>query len=203
MIFDLFDINGRINRLTWWMTLIFITATGLIYYLLFAAPVPSPSIADPKTAEDFAIVAWDLTQAILQDPVLIGLQVFTSWLFTTTSVQRMHDRGNSGWRMIIAFVPLVLLAFSIYLFSVPQTLVAGLLTIMLALAGMYLSALWLIIECGLLSGDDLANSYGPPPGQWARHGIFVEEIAALAEEDEFAEARARALRLRRSAFGKL
>lgn len=203
MIFDLFDINGRINRLTWWMTLIFITATGLIYYLLFAAPVPSPSIADPKTAEDFAIVAWDLTQAILQDPVLIGLQVFTSWLFTTTSVQRMHDRGNSGWRMIIAFVPLMLLAFSIYLFSVPQTLVAGLLTIMLALAGMYLSALWLIIECGLLSGDDLANSYGPPPGQWARHGIFVEEIAALAEEDEFAEARARALRLRRSAFGKL
>jgi len=203
MIFDLFDINGRINRLTWWMTLIFITATGLIYYLLFAAPVPSPSIADPKTAEDFAIVAWDLTQAILQDPVLIGLQVFISWLFTTTSVQRMHDRGNSGWRMIIAFVPLMLLAFSIYLFSVPQTLVAGLLTIMLALAGMYLSALWLIIECGLLSGDDLANSYGPPPGQWARHGIFVEEIAALAEEDEFAEARARALRLRRSAFGKL
>ena len=203
MIFDLFDINCRINRLTWWMTLIFITATGLIYYLLFAAPVPSPSIADPKTAEDFAIVAWDLTQAILQDPVLIGLQVFTSWLFTTTSVQRMHDRGNSGWRMIISFVPLVLLAFSIYLFSVPQTLVAGLLTIMLALAGMYLSALWLIIECGLLSGDDLANSYGPPPGQWARHGIFVEEIAALAEEDEFAEARARALRLRRSAFGKL
>jgi hypothetical protein len=105
--------------------------------------------------------------------------------------------------MMIAFVPLALLAISIYLFSGPKVLVAGLLTMMLALAGMYLSALWLIIECGLLSGDDLANVYGPPQGQRARHGIFVEELAALAAEDELAEARARALRLRRSAFGKL
>lgn len=202
MIFDLFDINGRVSRLTWWMTLVFITATSLIYYLLFAVPVPSPSIADPKTAEDFAIVVWELARATLEDPVLIGLQVFTSWLFTTTSVQRMHDRGNSGWRMIIAFLPLVLLALSIYLFSVPKALVVGLLTIILAVAAMYLCALWLIVECGLLAGDDLANLYGPPPGQWARRGIFVEELAALATEDEFAAVRAQTSPARRPSFGK-
>jgi hypothetical protein len=115
----------------------------------------------------------------------------------------MHDRGNSGWRMIIAFGPLMLVALSIYFFSVPEALVMGLLTIMLAVAATCLFALWLVIECGLLSGDHLANLYGPPPGQWARRGIFVEELAALAAEDEFAAERAEASRLRRSAFGKL
>jgi uncharacterized membrane protein YhaH (DUF805 family) len=179
MIYNLFGLDGRVSRLSWWMTQLM--AMSLTCSLFLAAPAPAPSIADPKTAEDLATVAAEMTWAFLQDPVLLGLMVFNFLLFITTSIRRLHDRGRPGWRIIFTLVPIILLAFSIYLFIVQQAPAAGFMAAMLALAGIFLSALWLIIECGMLPGDDADNDYGPPPtGKWARRSAFAEELAAMS-----------------------
>jgi uncharacterized membrane protein YhaH (DUF805 family) len=179
MIYNLFGLDGRVSRLSWWMTQL--TAMSLTCGLLLAAPVPAPSIADPKTTGDFAIVTAEMTWAFFRDPVLLGLMIFNFLLFITASIRRLHDRGSPGWRIIFAIVPIILLAFSPYLFIASQAPVAGLIAAMLALAGMFLTAVWLIIECGMLPGDDADNDYGPPPtGKWARRSAFADELAAMS-----------------------
>jgi uncharacterized membrane protein YhaH (DUF805 family) len=180
MIVSFFGLNGRVSRLTWWITQLFITATGLTYSLAFAAPTFGPSLSDPKTAADISTVVAELTWASIQDPVLLALLVANYWLFTTSSVQRLHDRGKSGWSIALAFVPLVLLVFSVYLFIVPQALVAGFISATLALACQFVAVLWLIIACGMLSGDDADNDYGPSTGKAARRAAFAEELAAMS-----------------------
>jgi uncharacterized membrane protein YhaH (DUF805 family) len=176
MIYILFGLHGRVSRLSWWMTQL--TAAGLTYGLLLAAPAPAPSIAAPATTEHFAVTVAEMTRAFYQDPVLLGLMVFNLWIFTTTSVRRLHDRGDSGWRIAFVFVPIILLMFSVFI--TPHMPAAGFIAIITALAGMFLSTLWLVIECGMLSGDDADNDYGPPTGRGARRAAFAEELAAMS-----------------------
>jgi uncharacterized membrane protein YhaH (DUF805 family) len=180
MIVSFLGLNGRVSRLTWWTTQLFITATGITYSLAAAAPAFGPSHSDTKTAEDISKVVAELTWASIQDPVLLALMVANYWLFTTSSVQRLHDRGKSGWAIALAFVPLFLLVFAVYLFIGPQALVAGVIAVMLALASQFVVVLWLIIACGILSGDDADNAYGPSTGKAARRAAFAEELAAMS-----------------------
>jgi uncharacterized membrane protein YhaH (DUF805 family) len=180
MIFNFFGCDGRVSRLTWWVTQLFIVMTGITYSLVFAAPTFGPLLSGTNTSADTSTVVAELTWAFIQDPVLLALTVSNCWLFTTSSVLRLHDRGRSGWPIALAFIPLVLLVFSVYFFIAPQAMIAGFITVVLALVAFFLVDLWLIISCGMLSGDDADNDYGPSTGKAARRAAFAEELAAMS-----------------------
>jgi uncharacterized membrane protein YhaH (DUF805 family) len=44
----------------------------------------------------------------------------------------------------------------------------------------FIGAPWILIECGMLPGDDGGNEYGPPPGTEKRLASLNQEIAGIA-----------------------
>jgi uncharacterized membrane protein YhaH (DUF805 family) len=211
MILDLFGFQGRIGRFGWWMTQLFFLVTGVAYNLLLVGPPPELSITEPKTARDLAIVIAEVTSSYFQDPLAVGMQVLNNWFFVTTTVQRLHDRGKPGWRVLFAYVPLALLGYAVYVFTVPQDFTTGLAFLSVGFAGLALASLWLIIECGMLRGEDGDNEYGPPPGTEEHRKAFAEELSAMGdryarsngEENEVQRAPVRQPALAGAASGRL
>lgn len=179
MILDLFGFQGRISRFGWWMTQLFCVAAAFFYGMFFGEPPPKPSVAVPSTPDDAALVIAEMVVAQFRDPVIVAMQVLSSWLFLTTSVQRLHDRGNSGWRVIFAFVPTALLAFAIYTFV--TTGAVQIMVLLAGFAGILVSVVWILVEFGMLRGDDTDNDYGPPPGAESRRKAFRDELEAMGE----------------------
>jgi uncharacterized membrane protein YhaH (DUF805 family) len=44
----------------------------------------------------------------------------------------------------------------------------------------FIGGIWVLIECGMLPGDESDNDYGPPPGAEKRSASFGQEIADIA-----------------------
>jgi uncharacterized membrane protein YhaH (DUF805 family) len=57
------------------------------------------------------------------------------WTSIATIVKRLHDRGKSGWWYLL----MILLSFII------------------------IGAIWIIVECGILEGEEGPNKYGADP----------------------------------------
>lgn len=121
----LFSFSGRIGRQTYWLAII--TIYGSVVYLL-----PLLGLILGLTG-GFNGLGWqELSIFVLP---LIGLLSILSLSFT---VRRLHDRGLSGWWVLLSLIPVV-------------------------------GTLWLLVECGMLSGTPGSNQHGPYPGK--PHGV--------------------------------
>jgi uncharacterized membrane protein YhaH (DUF805 family) len=179
MILDLFGLQGRIGRFGWWMTQLTLAAVSFLYGMFLGEPPVRPDIAEPRSVEEAFAIVSEAMATPFRDPVVVGLQVLSLWLFLTTSVQRLHDRGNSGWRVLFAFAPTALFAYAAYIYMTTGTLLA--MVVVAGFAGTLVSAVWILIEFGMLRGDDGDNEYGPPPGEESRRSALREELDAMGE----------------------
>jgi uncharacterized membrane protein YhaH (DUF805 family) len=69
-------------------------------------------------------------------------------------VKRLHDRGKSGWWLVLFYaVPGILTA------AAPPTEIAGNLLLVLSAA----IEIWALVELGCLPGTAGPNQYGPDP----------------------------------------
>jgi uncharacterized membrane protein YhaH (DUF805 family) len=72
-------------------------------------------------------------------PLFWGLYVVPAlvgtWISVAASVKRLHDRGKSGWWYLL----------------------------MMVLSLIIVGTIWYIVECGILEGQEGANTYGPDP----------------------------------------
>jgi len=143
----LFSFHGRINRAKYWLFVlgvwvwIFVSVTPLLRTF-------SVSFEDNKSESQIAI-------AII---VIFGWWLALIYISVAVMVKRLHDRGRSGW--------LLLLFFSL-------ALVLGLLEKAGDIAGDYRGSgvtlgglifmIWQIIELGCLRGTRGPNRYGPDP----------------------------------------
>ena len=81
----LFSFQGRITRLQWWIAqLIFLAPFIFIANIISADSVGTPA----------RIVAWITLITIL-------------WIDLATSAKRYHDINKSGWRQLLALVPII------------------------------------------------------------------------------------------------
>lgn len=136
----LFSFEGRVDRLTWWVAQL---ALGVVFAIIFFVF----SMTLGPTAAFLSVV-----------PLY--------WSLTALNVKRLHDRGHSGWWLLVLVLAGVIGASS----SVMLPLLAGDRTIVQIAVGLIGAAIvlgiwsfWLTIQIMLLRGSPGPNKYGQPP----------------------------------------
>jgi uncharacterized membrane protein YhaH (DUF805 family) len=81
-----FAFNGRIGRRAFWFTLV----APLVAWIAFCE-FDELHRALPSVYEGVVIPLW----------------ICVVWVTIAAYVKRLHDRGKSGWWMLIAFVPVI------------------------------------------------------------------------------------------------
>jgi uncharacterized membrane protein YhaH (DUF805 family) len=86
---EFFSFEGRIGRQTYWLRSLAIAGMNIFAAILFAVAGNGGSVA---------VVS-----------VLLGIAVYAVSTFAglATIVKRLHDRGHSGWFMLISLIPFV------------------------------------------------------------------------------------------------
>lgn len=82
--------QGRIGRGTWWLV-------GLVQFLLVAGAIAYVAAVD--AAED-PRTGW-------QGPVFFVIVLSTAWVGLCANIKRYHDRGKSGFWVLICLVPFI------------------------------------------------------------------------------------------------
>jgi uncharacterized membrane protein YhaH (DUF805 family) len=87
----LFGFDGRINRAKYWAGTVVVWAIYTIWMILM-----------------FVAIAMSST-ALVAIVSLLGFAVIviTVWAGLAVSIKRWHDRGKSGWWILIVFVPII------------------------------------------------------------------------------------------------
>ncbi len=100
MTLNLFGFNGRIGRGTWWLAQV----VGIpIVYLIGASLLVGLVAASPAdTAQDLDLV-WGVSLIL----VLIAAFITGVWINFSSTIQRYHDRGKSGFWSLILLIPFI------------------------------------------------------------------------------------------------
>ena len=100
MILNLFGFNGRIGRGMWWLAqvvgipIIYLVGASLLVGLVAASPA--------ETAQDLNIVLGASMIFILVAAFITGV-----WINFSSTIQRYHDRGKSGFWSLMLFIPII------------------------------------------------------------------------------------------------
>lgn len=100
MIHNLFGFDGRIGRGMWWLAqvvaipIIYLVGAGLLVGLVAASPAETAQHLDS---------AWGVTMIL----VLVATFITGVWINFSSTIQRYHDRGKSGFWSLMLFVPLI------------------------------------------------------------------------------------------------
>lgn len=100
----LFTFDGRIRRSQWWLgsVVLLVAVIVVVGVAVFAIRLQTPNLSD-----DFA--SWNPSPIRM---AVVGLLytvvlVVAMWCQIALNVKRLHDRGKSGWWMLLGVVPLV------------------------------------------------------------------------------------------------
>ncbi len=152
----LFSFQGRIRRRDWWLLGIAMAVIGTIVISVLDAALK-------QSGQTVRMVVND------------GFVLLMNWMGFALSAKRMHDRGRSGWWLIVPLVvdvAAIALAVTAYFTMMAaghdQNALsaaigsAGLAGIVLMLL-MLVVGIWLFIDLGCLDGAPGPNKYGPSP----------------------------------------
>ena len=136
----LFSFFGRIGRGGWWLGVLGAIICAVIAFGLAAllAGAPFAMVNPDGTVVPMGVPAGPDAKFVTNPASLaiIGVgYLFGIWISLATSVKRLHDRGRSGWWLLLMFV----LSFII------------------------VGGIWQLIECGILEGQQGPNKYGSDP----------------------------------------
>jgi uncharacterized membrane protein YhaH (DUF805 family) len=178
--FKLLTSSGRIGRGTWWMVQIALLVLSLcVNYFLFA-PLFTGAVNLEQLKADPTKLIPILSEFSANLPYQLLFSLVNIRLFVTSSMQRLHDRGSSGWRIIFAYVPIMVFFYGLYALVAHQSATTFLFSCGLFLLGTLISGVWIIVECGILPGEDSDNQYGPPPDGESRKAALGHEISSMA-----------------------
>jgi uncharacterized membrane protein YhaH (DUF805 family) len=160
----LFSFRGRIGRQTYWLAQITLIGVSLAIPLgvlgIWGACASSWSLSPSwewgytsKSCDRFfgdELLLGETMAELLGWLALIvyGCLLVVSFSFT---VRRLHDRGLSGWWVLLTLVPVV-------------------------------GYIWLLVECGMLSGTPGFNRHGPYPGR--PHGVHVMMVQTAPQAQD-------------------
>jgi uncharacterized membrane protein YhaH (DUF805 family) len=183
MFSQFFGFGGRVGRGTWWIgQLVLLGASAVLNFFMGAKLDEWKALvkgAKPNSAEALTLLAsmgnWFV--------ILIIYMILATWLALSTGVQRLHDRNSSGWRMLFAYAPLMMIFASAYVLIVHQAWASFTLMLIMTCISFVVTWVWQLVELGCLSGDDYENEYGEAPGATRRKSALQQELAALRGED--------------------
>jgi uncharacterized membrane protein YhaH (DUF805 family) len=155
----LFSFKGRINRLRWWVT-------AIVVALIVGIAGGVIDLAAQHTGHGTLNAETGQFEPTGLYAVAIGLlYVLNAWISYAITTKRLHDRGRSGWWLVVQIVGIVIAVAALMLgLARPEHhhtiayVVAGVFGVASAIIG-----LWIFIEVGFLKGTNGPNSYGPDP----------------------------------------
>ena len=98
---SLFSFDGRLNRAKFWLILI---ATDIAVFVLLAILVAVTG-GSMTMGEDGSMPS--MGGGVIGNLVALVLFVAAAWIGLAVGVKRYHDRGKSGWWVLIALVPVI------------------------------------------------------------------------------------------------
>jgi uncharacterized membrane protein YhaH (DUF805 family) len=169
-----FGFSGRINRGKYWLTLvlwvlIWIIAVPVILLAALAilgVNVTDGSLPSPEDAGKFVKMIADYAVLLI---VVVAFSIL-SWISGfAIGVKRLHDRGRSGWWILLFYVAPGILA------GAGNGTDADLAQMILGLGALVLS-IWGLVELGFLRGTRGPNRFGRDPLQ--RDAITAAAVGA-------------------------
>lgn len=106
----------------------------------------------------------------MDSAIVLALKLACVWLATTVIIKRLHDLGKPGWRILWAFVAVMIWAFVLAAVLMSwlgdEAMATGAIGYNLTLAGIvapvFLATMWLHFA----RGERGPNRYGPEPAGW-------------------------------------
>lgn len=117
MIWSLFSFKGRLRRVDFW----------LLSGLVFGAMATTAAVLGALLGVDVAD-PQDMRGTLVK---IFAMALF-AWPNLAVCTKRLHDRGQSGWWILISFLPVI-------------------------------GNAWMVINLGLMRGDEGPNRYGAAP----------------------------------------
>jgi uncharacterized membrane protein YhaH (DUF805 family) len=184
MLLQFFGFGGRIGRGTWWIAqAIMVGSSVLLDFFTDSKTSEWQALlksAKPNSDEAFSMLAsmgnWFI--------IFLVYGIISTWMFLSTGVQRLHDRNSSGWRILFAYAPLLMIFAAVYILIVQQSWGSFTLLILMTCIAFVVTFVWQLVELGCLSGDDCENDYGDPPGASRRKSALERELAELRGDDK-------------------
>ena len=98
---SLFSFDGRLNRAKFWLILI---ATDIAVFVLLAILVAVTG-GSMTMGEDGSMPS--MGGGVIGNLVALVIFVAAVWIGFAVGVKRFHDRGKSGWWVLIVLVPVI------------------------------------------------------------------------------------------------
>ena len=98
---SLFSFDGRLNRAKFWLILI---ATDIAVFVLLAILVAVTG-GSMTMGEDGSMPT--MGGGVIGNLVALVIFVAAVWIGFAVGVKRFHDRGKSGWWVLIVLVPVI------------------------------------------------------------------------------------------------
>lgn len=141
----LFSFDGRINRKKFWICNLQVFVASALFFLAVISIGSATGAFDRYNSAGLPLFL-----------LLGGNFIAVMVALLSLNVRRLHDRGKSGWVLLIyIFLPAVLQGIS-------EGLGSGFVSVLLALLSVGIS-LWYFVETGFLRGTTGPNLYGPDP----------------------------------------
>lgn len=92
VVYNLFSFKGRIRRSDYWIGMV-VVFVGMVALASILAAVWKVDLADP----------FDLRATAIQ----AGVVLLFMWPNLAVSAKRLHDRDQSGWWILLSFLPII------------------------------------------------------------------------------------------------
>lgn len=160
--------EGRISRAKWWLGVLIASAVGVVAFLAMASAISFVFGQHPELQENFQNPEWIngekgraiMTQIMLLCAVPALLFCFVISSLTALGVKRLHDRGLSGWLILVVLLPFIGVLLAPVLSEEAEMNASYLRLALLLFAA---SVIWSFLQFGILKGDVGPNSHGPDP----------------------------------------
>jgi len=107
----LFSFQGRINRAKYWGGILGVYAVVIVLVVIASSVLGGDTTAAAVELESTGLNDGEVgSSEEISGGALAGLGIlylFFGWMGVALQAKRWHDRGKSGWMVLVNFIPLV------------------------------------------------------------------------------------------------
>ena len=160
--------EGRISRAKWWFGILIVIGVVTTASAAMSVAVEAFMNAHPGLEQNLSNPEW--INSAEAAPLLFNLGLWTivpflafllaAWSMMALGVKRLHDRGLSSWLILVVVIPFIgaiVVPAIAEQFGLTEDVVRVALLLLMA------SAIWSVLQFGILKGETGPNRQGPDP----------------------------------------
>ncbi len=160
--------EGRISRAKWWFGIFIVIGVVTTASATMSVVVQAFMNGHPGLEQNLSNPDW--IESAEAAPLLFNLGLWTvvpflafllaAWSTMALGVKRLHDRGLSSWLILVVVLPFI---GAIVVPAIAEQFALAEDVVRLALLLLMASAIWSVLQFGILKGETGPNRHGPDP----------------------------------------